>query len=138
MSARAVALFLILLVLALLLGLLIAPIVAAAPEASTFYLPVVTTSTYAHAWPAPGDYSLDQYMSIQVRKPGCIVAMPEFGPGAAPDSYAAYHPECRDGVATLLISFYKPIEIDGITLDVMLEDGTSYQTQVDWQGSFGK
>jgi hypothetical protein len=101
-------------------------------------LPLVWASLFqVQVHPAPGNYDLDTFMVINIVTEECQIASVEFGPSFGQGSYQVYHQECIDGRATLLVSFYAPIEIKQLHIMVMYPNGALQHKYVDWAGSFG-
>lgn len=112
---------------------------AKASSQTTIYLPLVHSNSAYKIDPIPGYYSLNIYMGIQVQWKNCTSVYPIFTLGNVVYGmpWMIYHPECINGVAQLLISFYQPVDIQNMQIEVFTPDGT-YILPVSGKWKFGE
>lgn len=104
-----------------------------------FYIPGVFANSAYDVRPDAGDYDLDEYLGIEINWPGCTSVYPRFSLGnqVYGMAYAVYHPECTNGKAQLIISFYEPVIINSLSIDIYTPEGV-VNLPISGQWSFGE
>lgn len=104
-----------------------------------FYLPGIHSNSAYDVKPESGDYDLNQMMGITVNWPGCSSANPVFhlDNKVYGMAYMVYNQGCYNGQANLIVSFYEPVIINALTIDVYTPSGV-VSLPISGQWSFGE